>query len=200
MKKLLIPAISLGILTLTAACSGNDAASGDKKAAAPAKTTKNADAKNLPNYRYVDVDSVLTHYNLSKDYNESMLNMQNNLESALRQKQSSLESMAGKMQQKMQNNGYTSQTEVDRDQKNLATAQANAQKEAADLQGNYEKQAMQMQKAVKDSIVNYVKIYNEKYGYDAIFMKDAALYINPELDITDEIIKGLNERYNKVKK
>lgn len=31
-------------------------------------------------------------------------------------------------------------------------------------------------------------------------MKAATLYINPALDVTDEVVKGLNERYNKVKK
>lgn len=108
--------------------------------------------------------------------------------------------MAGKYQQKYQNNGYSSQEEFERDQKSLANAQNSAQKEAAQLQENYGKQVDQMQKNVRDSITTYIKIYNEKHGYDAIFMKDATLYIDPALDITDDIVKGLNERYNKIKK
>ena len=55
-------------------------------------------------------------------------------------------------------------------------------------------------KIVNDSIMSYIKEYNESHHYDAIFMKAATLYINPDLDITDEIIEGLNARYNKVKK
>lgn len=197
MRKFILPAIAL--CCLLAACSNPNS----EKAApvkAPEKTTKNADAKNLPNYRYVDVDSVLANYNLSKDYNEHMIQMQNNLESSLRQKDNSLQSMANRMQSKYENNGYSSKEEVESDQKNLMNAKTNAEKEAAKLQSDFEKQAMEMQKAVKDSITNYIKVYNEKYGYDAIFMKDATLFINSDLDITDEIIKGLNERYNKVKK
>lgn len=199
MKQFLLPLLAIGLL-----CAGTTACSNEQKQetkkAQTAKSTKNGDASELPNYRYVDVDSVLTKYNLSKDYNESMLHMQNNLESTLRQKESSLQGMASQMQQKYQNNGFSSQAELEQAQKRLASAQNDAQKEAAQLQSNYEKQAMQMQKAVKDSIINYVKIYNEKYGYDAILMKDATLYINPALDITDDIVKGLNERYTKVKK
>ena len=34
--------------------------------------------------------------------------------------------------------------------------------------------------------------------YDMILYKAAGVYFNPELDITDEVIKGLNARYNKV--
>ena len=59
---------------------------------------------------------------------------------------------------------------------------------------------MQMQKTIQDSIESYIKIYNAQKGYDAILMKAATLYINPALDVTDEVVKGLNERYNKVKK
>ncbi|MDE6795438.1 MAG: OmpH family outer membrane protein, partial [Muribaculaceae bacterium] len=70
----------------------------------------------------------------------------------------------------------------------------------ATLQKNLEIAAIKVHKAVNDSILNYVKEYNSKKGYDAIFQKGATLYINPELDITADIVEGLNARYNKVKK
>ena len=59
---------------------------------------------------------------------------------------------------------------------------------------------MEAQKTVNDSISSFIKEYNKKYGYDAILLKGATLYIDPRLDITDDVIKGLNARYNKVKK
>ena len=96
----------------------------------------------LPNYRYVDGDSVLAAYILAKDYNEEMLRMQTNMQNA----------------------------------------------------------AMEAQKIVNDSITSYINEYNKKYGYDAIFFKAATLYIDDRLDITDDVIKGLNARYNKEKK
>lgn len=202
MKRNLLPLsalLALGMLVGATAC--GDSSKTTKDSGKPAAAaSKNTDASKLPNYRYVDIDTVLAQYNLSKDYSEKMIQMQNSLESTLRSKQTSLQSMAGKMQQKYQNNGYSSQAEFENDQKTLANAQANAEKEAGSLQANYEKEAMQMQKNVRDSIVAYIKIYNKDYGYDAIFMKDAALYINPDLDVTADIVKGLNERYNKVKK
>lgn len=199
MKKLLltVPAI-LALLLASSACTSQSADS--KKDESPKNITKNSDTKQLPNYRYVDLDSVLTKYNLSKDFNESMIQMQNNLESSISSKEQSLVSMAQKYQQKYQNNGYKTQEEFEKDQKNLANAQNNAQKEALQLRNNYDKQAMQMQQTIEDSIKSYIKIYNAQKGYDAIFMKAATLYIDPALDITDEIVKGLNERYNKVKK
>ena len=35
-------------------------------------------------------------------------------------------------------------------------------------------------------------------GFDIVLRKSAALYIDPKYDITNEVIEGLNKRYNKV--
>jgi outer membrane protein len=59
---------------------------------------------------------------------------------------------------------------------------------------------MKGQQAVNDSIKAFIAEYNKTRGYDAILIKNATLYINPALDITDEVVEGLNARYNKVKK
>ena len=56
------------------------------------------------------------------------------------------------------------------------------------------------QRTVNDSIQAFIKDYNKTRGYDAILYKNATLYINPDLDITSEVLEGLNARYNKVKK
>ena len=51
---------------------------------------------------------------------------------------------------------------------------------------------------LNDSIEAFIKEYNKTRGYDAILYKAVGVYFNPALDITDEVIKGLNARYNKV--
>ena len=154
----------------------------------------------LPNYRYVDGDSVLAAYILAKDYNEEMLRMQTNFENTARQRESAIQSEMNKMQQKMQNNGYLTEDSYRQDEQKLTKMQTNAQNEIAKLQNNILNAQMEAQKTVNDSISSFIKEYNKKYGYDAILLKGATLYIDPRLDITDDVIKGLNARYNKVKK
>jgi outer membrane protein len=63
-----------------------------------------------------------------------------------------------------------------------------------------QQQYMEAQKIVNDSIQKFIEVYNAQHGYDAILLKAATLYIDPALDITDEVVEGLNARYNKVKK
>ncbi len=181
-----------------ASCSGNESnapKAGDKK-----KTVKTESSAGLPNYRYVDLDTVLSRYNLAKDYNEEMLRMQNNMESALKRHESNIQGFANSMQKKMQNNGYLSEASYKQDQDKIASMQNSAQRDAANLQNNFQNAAMKAQQTVNDSIEAFIKEYNAKRGYDAILFKAATLYINPELDITDEVVEGLNARYNKVKK
>lgn len=153
----------------------------------------------LPNYRYVDLDSVLSAYNLAKDYNEEMLRMQSNMQTEVKRHENSLQSLATTMQNKLQNNGYLSEASLQADQQQYADMQNKAQRAVAALQNNFETTALLAQKTVNDSIVAFIQEYNLKKGYDAIFFKAATLYINPALDITNEVIEGLNARYNKVK-
>ena len=56
---------------------------------------------------------------------------------------------------------------------------------------------LQQQMQLTDSIESFIKEFNKTKGYDAILYKAAGVYFNPALDITDEVIKGLNARYVK---
>ena len=47
----------------------------------------------------------------------------------------------------------------------------------------------------QESIHNFLVDYNAEHRYDAILLRAAGIYFNPALDITDEVIKGLNARY-----
>lgn len=194
-----VSALSFLLCLVGASCSSNDS----KESATPAPVASaksDAKAVELPNYRYVDLDTVLSKYNLAKDYNEEMLRMQTNMESEVKRHENSIQSFANTMQNKLQNNGYLSEASYKSDQEKINNMQANAQRAVATLQSNFENAAMTAHKAVNDSIEAFIKDYNAKKGYDAIFFKAATLYIDQKLDITEEVVEGLNARYNKVKK
>lgn len=199
MKRKLYSVLAFGLaLSLAAGVSSCD---GNKEAKeSPAKKEKAVETEALPNYRYVDLDTLLTKYILAKDYNEEMMRMQENLENETKRHQTSLQSFASQIQNKVQNNSYLSQESFDTDQQKLASMQTNAEKSVGMMQQKYAEAAAKAQQAVNDSIMAFVEQYNKKHGYDAIFNKAAALHFNKDLDITDEIVEGLNARYNKVKK
>ena len=63
-----------------------------------------------------------------------------------------------------------------------------------------EKTLQENSQQLQDSIDNYVKIYAKQKGYDMILSKASTFYIDPKYDVTDEVVKGLNQRYTKVAK
>ena len=199
MKKHLYSVLGMA-LALAVGASAVSCGEAKEEKSAPAKQENAAAAAALPNYRYVDLDTLLTKYILAKDYNEEMIRMQENLENETKRHQTSLQSLATQIQNKAQNNGYLSQESFDTDQQKLASMQANAEKSVGVMQQKYAEAAAKAQQAVNDSIIAFIEEYNKKHGYDAIFNKAAALHFNADLDITDEIVEGLNARYNKVKK
>lgn len=160
------------------------------------KKVEKKDTAGLPNYRYIDEEQLLKEYNLSKDYQEEILRMQENIEKTQRQRATAIQNFANQIQQKGQANQYTEAT-YQEDMTKLQQMQQAAEAEIGKMQMNATNQAAQLQKTINDSITNFVERYNATKGYDAILMKAATLYINPNMDITDEIVEGLNRSYNK---
>lgn len=199
MKKFTFSLASMAVALLfsTMAISCGDSKEADKPAS-KAKIENKGGA--LPNYRYVDIDTILAKYNLAKDYNEEILRMQNNAESQLKQHQTKIQNFASSMDNKMRNNGYLSEASMKQDQQTITNMQNAASKSMQSLQANLESAMLNAQKTVNDSITAFIETYNKTRGYDAILYKNATLYINPALDITNEVVEGLNARYNKVKK
>jgi outer membrane protein len=56
--------------------------------------------------------------------------------------------------------------------------------------------------ALHDSIQNFLASYNKTHKYDYILSKsgDNILLANPKMNITEDVIKGLNKRYKKTEK
>lgn len=200
MKKNILSILSLSIILMVsiASCAAdqkNGAKDGDK-----GSKTQTVDKGSLPNYRYVDLDTILSRYNLAKDFNDEAGRLQNQMESAMQAHESKINQLANTIQNKMQNNTYLSKESYESDQKKLQNLQTQAQNDMMNRQKTLESTAMKAQQTINDSITNYVERYNAKHGYDAILFKAATVYINPALDITDEIVEGLNAQYNKVNK
>lgn len=183
------------LIGTTTSCSNNN-----KGTAAKTVNGKKADSSTLPNYRYVDLDTILERYNLAKDYSEQMLRLRANLENEARKHQTNIGSFAQSMDNKYKNHGYLSEASFNQDQQQLANMQNNAERQLSQMEQSFQEQYNEAQRIINDSIQAFIKTYNQSHGYDAIFIKATTLYINPDLDITQEVIEGLNATYNKVKK
>jgi outer membrane protein len=148
--------------------------------------------------RYIDEDSIMANYNLAKDINEAMLRRQNQFDAAQKQRGNEISKFGNAMQQKYQNNQYLTEEAFNADQAKLQKMQADAENYLAGLQQSIQNELNQSQIQLLDSIDNFMKDYAKKKGFDMVLRKSATLFIDEKYDVTNEVIEGLNKRYNKV--
>ena len=200
MNKLAISAstLLLSLFALTATSCGGSTSS-DPAAGAPAQAaTADGATSSALNIRYIDSDSLMAHYNLAKDFQEASMRAVSKIESARQAKAGEIQKFAAAIEQKARSNGYLSEASYNADMQKLQKMQQDAENYLANLSRNTENELGQQQLQLNDSFENFVQVYNVSKGYDAILFKAAGIYFNPSLDITRDIIDGLNARYNKV--
>ncbi|MDE5567462.1 MAG: OmpH family outer membrane protein [Muribaculaceae bacterium] len=194
MKKTAFAAKALIVLFAAGIMSCSQSADTDKPAAATDSTTTDAKAVSL-NIRYVDLDSVMATYTLSKELDEQGRKLMLDYQRMENQKTNEIQNLAAQIEQKRNNNGYLTQESFDADVNNVNRKQNEAANILRAHQEKIQKQIAEFNLQLSDSVQNFIKDYNATRKYDAILLRSAGLYYNPDLDITGEIIEGLNARY-----
>ncbi len=148
---------------------------------------------------YVEVDSLLTKYRYWNDLNEQMIQKEENIRTTLNEKAKELDGEMREFQRKLENNGFVSRERAEQENARLLQKQRDLQqlqeKLYSDLQAENQKNSLQL----RDSINSFLKEYNKAKGYSLIISNtqlDNLLFADKSLDITQEIVEGLNARYN----
>lgn len=188
MKKLAFVA-SLVLALMAASCSDKSADTTTLRAAAPDSL-----ASAGCNFRYMNVDSVFWYYTLAQELVAEQQKELNALEATARQKESEIQRLGASIENKARNNGYLSEQSYNTDMQTLQQRQQEASQWLNTHQERMARMQMAVQQRLNDSLQNFLKDYNAVYGYDAIFDKSVGFF-KPELDITADIVAGLNERY-----
>ena len=174
--------LALAVVFLFAQCTDNKGTSTEASAPAVAGTNMKI--------AYVEVDSLLTKYRYWKK--------EENIRTTLNEKAKELDGEMREFQRKLENNGFASRERAEQENARLLQKQRDLQqlqeKLYADLQAENQKNSLQL----RDSINSFLKVYNQKKGYSLIISNtqlDNLLFADKSLDITQEIVDGLNARY-----
>ena len=183
--------LAMGLMM--AQCDGNKQA--NTPVIAPATGTATSGLK----IAFVEVDSLLSSYEFCIEMNLAMVKKEENVRATLNDKGKQLENEQQEFQYKYENNAFTkarAEEEYNRLMKKAQELDALKVKLAEELALENQKNNAQL----RDSIDNFLKIYNAEKQYDFIISNagyDNLLYGNPAYNITGEIIEGLNARYKK---
>ena len=184
---------ALSCIMMFAQCAGNQNGQTTEGTATPSVVS---DMK----VAYVEIDTLLSKYNFCIDLNEAMVKKSENVRLQLNQKAQDLQKQQQEFQTKYQNNAFLSaeraQQEYDRITKLSDDLQKLSDKLQSELAAESEKNNIQL----SDSIKNFLKEYNKTKGFTLIISNtgmDNLLYADKALDITQEVLDGLNARYSK---
>lgn len=148
---------------------------------------------------YFDIDSLQNKYNFFKD----ALAQLKVKEEAMNNELATLERSYQKKITEWQQKGSTmSQSEADAVQREYAQMQQNYQQRRVTLEQQLESLKMDYKKNIKTKIEDYLKEYNKdnKYSYIISYEPELIFYRDTVYNITDQLIKGLNEAYQKKEK
>ena len=146
---------------------------------------------------YVDLDSLMANYNLAKDINTDMMRKEEDIKLKLTEKLKNLQANQADFERKYKNNVYSSPERAQQEYNRIVKMEQEIAQFEQSMAAEFEKEGAARNKALRDSINAFIKVYNADKGYDYILTKigDDFLYANEALDITKEVVEGLNSRY-----
>ena len=152
---------------------------------------------------YVEVDSISSQYQFSKDI-EKLLNAKNaNISKTLSAKQQALQQAYNNFMQNARANNYT-QEQAQQLQAGIQQQANEGQELEQRLKNEFAQEQAKYQKAFNDSVEHFIQAYNKDKKYSYILMKggmvNTILYADKAYDITNDVVKGLNKAYTGMKK
>ncbi len=159
-------------------------------------TTTTAAEKSIK-IAFVDIDSLLAKYEFSIIVNKEMLRKEEDMRMKLAEKAKALQADYDDFQKKLQNNVYATRERAEEEQARILKQKDALEKLEQRLIGELSAESQKNNITLHDSINSFLKAYNAEKKFDLILSRvgDNLLYANDALNITEEVINGLNARY-----
>jgi outer membrane protein len=144
---------------------------------------------------FVNSDTIMANYVLVKNMKDSLQAKQDAAEKNFTAQQTAFEASVTTYQTKMQANEL-SIAEATKTETTLTQQKEYLSQLYEELSTELANEELELNSMLQDSIMNFLHRYNKKYNFDYIlgFAKGGGiLYANDSLDITEDVLEGLNK-------
>lgn len=151
---------------------------------------------------YVTLDSLMVNYNYAKDVNDKLVASAESKQANLNAQGRQLEKEMQDFQYKMDNNAFFSQERAEREYQRLTKKQQEFQQLQQKLSAEMMEEQAKTTKSLSDTILAQIRAYNELHGHYQVILTNvnsSIIYSVPMYDITDEVVKYLNDQYDPAK-
>lgn len=151
---------------------------------------------------YVDIDTLLINYDLWVDLNEDMIRKEENVRVTLNEKAQDLQTEFEEFERKLNNNGFVTRERAESEQNRILKKRQDLEELQERLSNELAIENNKNNVLFRDSINSFIAQYNKQKGYNIILSRlgDNILYIDGGMNITQEVVDGLNARYKASKK
>ena len=149
---------------------------------------------------YIDVDSLLANYTFYQDLAEEMTRKEENYRLVLTEEATKWQKDVEDHQKKISNGVYSSVERAQSEENRLAKRQQSLQEKSDKYTQELLAERDANSQKISETVDNFVKEYNKTHGYNMIISKASLLYADEALNITAEILDGLNAAYNQTSK
>ena len=175
--------------------------SSKNKSAAPQFIQSNGKSITVPQIAFVDIDSFQNGYTYFKNGKTSLEARQNTMESELQRSISAFQSKVATLQQKA---ATMTEEEGMATQQKLMAEQQKIEERKQTMEEQFMKATQDFNMELQARIHTYLLKYNAdgRYSYIMPYSKEMTnlLYVNETNNITNDVLKGMNEEYAVSKK
>lgn len=170
-----------------------------KKAPAATETLVTGTSEVMP-VAYLNVDSLLANYTFAQEVSEKLMSKQEDARVKMNTKLRTFQNEVADFQRKLENNAFLSRERAEKEQQRLAKKEQELQELEAKLTQDIMIENQKLNQQLADSLNNFLKEFNADGRYHVILSntaKDNVLMANEQYDITNDVVNGLNARYQK---
>ena len=151
---------------------------------------------------YVDIDTLLMNYTLWMELNEEMIRKEESVRATLNEKAKTLQTEYEEFERTLNNNAFATRERAEAEQNRILKKREELEQTTERLTSELAIENNKNSVLFRDSINAYIQDYNKTRQYNVILSRigDNILYIDNAMNITQEIIDGLNARHAKSKK
>jgi outer membrane protein len=166
-------------------------------AVATATATASAHVCNI-RIAYVDYDSLLLKFNLAQEMQKELIRKEMSINNIIEKERKTLQEEAAAFETKVQNNVFATQERAQAEYEKIMKKDQELLQRSQTMIAEFEKESITKSSEVTQSIMDYIKEYNSDAKFDFILTKMGGnmLYANEALDITDEVVEGLNAKHS----
>ncbi len=148
---------------------------------------------------YVNIDTLVRNYNLFIDKSDELTQKRNESEAELQIQSRNFENEVRDFQDKV-NKGLVTRTKAQMLQQELAQKEQQLYATRDNLAMQLAEEEQVMYRQVLNEVMDYLEEYNTEYNYRYIFSNSFGgqlLYTDKSLNITMDVLEGLNQKYDK---